>query len=141
MKKTDKNKQLILEQLKKTPIIELACQKSEIGRSTYYYWYNNDLEFAKQADEALKEGVLLIDDLAESQLLSLIKEKNWPAISFWLRYHHPKYAQRLEVTAELNQKQEELTPEQAETVREALRLASLIPAENLETENNSNNNN
>jgi len=136
-----KLKKTLLEQLERTPIIQVACERAGIGRATFYRWRDEDEVFKKSIEKALAEGELFISDISESQLITLIKEKNWPAISFWLKYHHPKYAQRLEITANLNQKQEELTPEQAETVREALRLASLAQADNSETENNSNKNN
>ena len=36
-------------------------------------------------EEALPEGEAVINDISETQLLTLIKEKNWPAIAFWLR--------------------------------------------------------
>lgn len=94
MNKTEKNKELLVEQLKRTPIIETACQKIGIGRSTYYYWRNSDAEFAKAADEALKDGTLLVNDLAEATLVSLIKERNLGATLFWLKTRHPDYRQK-----------------------------------------------
>lgn len=121
---TDQNKELLLEQLRKTPIVETACQKLNIGRSTYYYWRKEDPEFAKKADEALKEGSLLVNDLAESQLISAIKNGNMSGIIFWLRNNHSTYKNRIDITARL-EKEEALTPEQEATVREALRLAAL----------------
>lgn len=32
-----------------------------------------------------------MNDLSESQLIQLIKEKKFPAISMWLKYHSPRY--------------------------------------------------
>lgn len=125
--KTDKNKELLIQQLKKTPIIQVSCEKVGIGRATFYRWKQDDLDFAKQADEALLEGSLLVNDVAESQLISAIKDKNLTAIIFWLRHHHPNYATKVEVTARLKADNEILTPEQEELVTKALKLASLIP--------------
>jgi hypothetical protein len=125
--KTDKNKVLLIQQLKKTPIIQVSCEKVGIGRATYYRWKQDDLDFATQADEALLEGSLLVNDVAESQLISAIKDKNLTAIIFWLRHHHPNYATKVEVTARLKADNEILTPEQEELVTRALKLASLIP--------------
>lgn len=125
--KTDKNKELLIQQLKKTPIIQVSCEKVGIGRATYYRWKQDDLDFATQADEALLEGSLLVNDVAESQLISAIKDKNLTAIIFWLRHHHPNYATKVEVTARLKADNEILTPEQEELVTRALKLASLIP--------------
>lgn len=125
--KTDKNKELLIQQLKKTPIIQISCEKVGIGRATFYRWKQDDLDFATQADEALLEGSLLVNDVAESQLISAIKDKNLTAIIFWLRHHHPNYATKVEVTARLKADNEILTPEQEELVTRALKLASLIP--------------
>lgn len=97
--KTKKNKTFLIEQLKKTPIVEIACQKSGISRSTFYRWKKEDVEFAKKADDALYEGTLLVNDMAESQLMSAIKDKNMTAIIFWLKHRHPVYANKIEITA------------------------------------------
>lgn len=120
-----KNEQnLILEQLKKTPIVQIGCEKTGVSRATYYRWRKEDKEFAKRADESLQEGNLLINDMAESQLLSAVRDKNMTGIIFWLKHHHPAYATRVEVTT--NQKpQDALTPEQRKAVKEALTLTGL----------------
>lgn len=125
--KTDKNKELLIEQLKKTPIVQVSCEKVGIGRATFYRWKQEDQDFATRADEALAEGSSLVNDVAESQLMSAIREKNLTAIIFWLRNHHPNYANKLEVTARLKADNEVLTPEQEVIVTRALRLAALIP--------------
>ncbi|MDQ5912161.1 MAG: hypothetical protein QG568_374 [Patescibacteria group bacterium] len=125
--KTDKNKELIIQQLKKTPIVQVSCEKVGIGRATFYRWKQEDQDFATKADEALLEGSLLVNDVAESQLMSAIRDKNLTAIIFWLKHHHPNYATKVEVTARLKADNEVLTPEQEELVTKALKLASLIP--------------
>lgn len=126
-KRMDNNKQLIIEQLKKTPIVEVACEKVGIGRASYYRWKQEDQEFATKADEAIIEGAALVNDMAESQLMSAIRDKNLTAIIFWLKHHHPSYATKVEVTARLKADNEVLTPEQEALVTKALKLASLIP--------------
>ncbi len=120
----DQEKTMVIEQLKKSPIVQTVCEKLNISRNTYYRWRNDDKEFAKACDSALKEGSLLVNDLAENQLISAIKDKNMSAIIFWLRNNHSTYKNRLDITARL-EKEEALTPEQEATVREALRLAAL----------------
>ena len=87
-KRIDSNKELLIEQLKKTPIVQVACEKVGVGRATYYRWRKEDEEFAKLADEAISEGNFLVNDMAESQLMSAIRDKNLTAIIFWLK-HHP----------------------------------------------------
>lgn len=128
--KTDKNKQLLIEQLKKTPIIQIACEKINIGRATFYRWKKDDENFSTQVDEALLHGNELVNDMAESQLMSAIRDKNLTAIIFWLKNHHQSYATKIEVTAKLKHDDEQLTPEQEALVMKALKLASVLP-ENL----------
>lgn len=125
--KSRQDKQLLLSQLRKTPVVQVACEKTNIGRASYYRWRKDDPDFAQSADEALSEGSSLVNDMAESQLVSAIKDKNITAIIFWLKHHHPTYATKVEVTARLKQ-DEALTPEQEELVMKALKLASVLPA-------------
>ncbi len=131
MKKNKFQKQF-LDELRKVPIVQVACEKTGLSRNSIYRWRNEDAEFRKAMEEAIAEGEELVNDMSEGQLLTLIKEKNWSAISFWLRKRNPKFKDRLEV--EVAPKQEELTEEQEETVREALRLASMDPTINPVTE-------
>ncbi|MBI2096276.1 MAG: hypothetical protein HYT43_01420 [Candidatus Taylorbacteria bacterium] len=120
-------KAFLLEQLKKTPIIQIACEKVGISRMTYYRWRKDDPEFAKASDSALSEGSLLVNDMAESQLMSAIRDKNMTAIIFWLKHHHANYTNRLEISGHI--KTEELTSEQKKLVQKALALASLTNEE------------
>jgi hypothetical protein len=115
-----KDKELLIEQLKKTPIVQLACEKVGVGRATYYRWKVKDKSFSKKAEIALAEGSLLINDMAESQLLSAIMEKNITAIIFWLKHHHPTYETRIAIKAVAKDMDEKLTKKQAEVVRRAL---------------------
>jgi hypothetical protein len=126
-KRIDKNQELLLEQLKKTPIVQVACEKVGVGRATYYRWRKDNEYFSEQADIAITEGSLLVNDMAESQLMAAIREKNLTAIIFWLKHHHPNYATKVEVTARLKGDSEVLTPEQEAIVTRALKLAALLP--------------
>ncbi len=92
--KNNKIKELILEQLRKLPIVEAACQKLEISRMTFYRFKKSDQKFAKEIEEALQEGYLLINDLAENQLIGEVKERNLQAVMYWLKIHHKLYRQR-----------------------------------------------
>lgn len=123
-KRQDQEKSILIEQLKKTPIVQIACEKTGTGRTTYYRWRKEDQEFEKEADIALKEGKSLVNDVAESQLLGAIREGNMTAIIFWLKNHHNEYATRVEVTAKLAE-QDPLNPEQEALIRDAIRLAAL----------------
>lgn len=119
--KSTENKKLFLENLKKIPIIQIACEKSGISRATIYRWRDKDKKFRKNLNAALTEGEALVNDMSESQLIYLIKEKNFPAIRFWLNHRHAKFKEKLEVQAKI-EKQEGLTPEQKKIVRNALRF-------------------
>ena len=128
LKKNRQLKNKLLDQLKRVPIVEAACQKAGISRQTFYRWKFEDQEFAKDIEKAIADGRMFVNDLSESQVLSLIRDKNWQAISFWLKHHHPSYKTRIQIEGSLQMPQEELTPEQEELVKEALRLASLSSA-------------
>lgn len=133
-KRQTKEKELLLEQFRKTPIVQIACEKLGVGRATYYRWRGEDPEFLKASNKALLEGRLLVNDMAESQLLSAIRDKNMTAIIFWLKNNHPDYRTRVEVMAKTSIADEELTPEQKKLIDNALALAALIPAKEIEEE-------
>jgi hypothetical protein len=115
--------------LKKNPIIQFACEKTGIARATFYRWKKDDKEFAEHVEKSLAEGNELINDLAESQLMSAIREKNMTGIIFWLKHHHPAYTTRVEVTAKVKHENPELTEEQKLLIDQALVLSGLKPAE------------
>lgn len=121
--KSNDTKKLLLENLKKIPIIQVACEKAGVSRATVYRWREKDKKFRKILDEALSQGEALINDMGESQLISLMKEKNFSAIRFWLNHRHDKFKERVEITTN-SEEQEKLSPEQQIIVKEALRLAS-----------------
>jgi len=126
-KRQTKNKELLLDQLKKTPIVQIACEKAGVGRATYYRWRKEDAVFAQTSDQALLDGSLLVNDMAESQLMSAIKDKNMTAIIFWLKHHHPAYATKVEVTTSSKNHEINLTDEQKQLLNKALEMAALIP--------------
>jgi len=92
---TEKNKRAIVEQLKRTPTVQLAVEKVGIGRSTYYAWRKDDTIFARAADKAKEAGRFFVNDIAESRLMSLIQGDNLTAIIFWLKHNHPTYANKI----------------------------------------------
>lgn len=139
--KKDRIQNMFLDQLRKVPIVQVACEKVGIARSSVYRWRDEDEEFKKKLEEALAEGEALVNDMGESQLISMIRDKNWPAISFWLRHRNPKFRERVEITGSIETPQNELTAEQQTIVREALRLASLSVDEGTKEINQNNNNN
>jgi len=96
--KTDKTKDLLLETLRQMPIVELSCKKVGVSRATFYRWKRDDKEFTKAVDNAILEGENLVTDMSESQLISLVKDRNFQAIHLWLKVHHKKYSDKVEIS-------------------------------------------
>lgn len=128
--KKSKIQQQLIDQLKKTPVIEIACQKVDIGRNSYYRWRRESNKFASSCDKALEEGCALINDLAESQLISAMKDNNLTAVMYWLNHRHNMYKNKLEVNGNLEIKDYKLTKEQETNIKKALKLANLISSNN-----------
>lgn len=80
-----------LEELRKIPIVQVACERCNVSRQSVYRWRSEDPEFAKQMDAALSEGDLVVNDLCESKLLTLIKNGDFRAVRYFLDKRHPKY--------------------------------------------------
>ena len=121
------------EELRKVPIVQVACEKTGLSRNSVYRWKREDKEFSKKMDQAMADGVAFVNDMSESQLLTMIKEKNWSAISFWLKHRNDNYKNKIEITTK--EDFEELTPEQEKIVREALELASLTESKSIKNIN------
>lgn len=120
----EQDKEKLLIAIRKTPVIQVACERSGISRATFYRWKTDDKEFSEKADQSLSEGNALISDMAISQLISSIRDKNLGAIRFWLNHHHPDYKTRVSLEGKV-QIEQELTPEQKTLVEQALLLAGL----------------
>lgn len=134
MKKTNDLIERFLDELRKVPVVQVACEKAGISRNTIYRWRKEDEKFSKDMDQAIIDGEALVNDLSETQLLTLIKEKSWPALSFWLRHRNPRFKDKIEVTTKIVD--EKLTPEQEEVVRKALELGSIIKKEDNQNQEN-----
>jgi hypothetical protein len=118
----DSLKDKLIEFLVRTPIVQVACEKIGIGRATYYRWLKIDPDFKSKAENAICIGKGLINDLAESQLISAIKDQNMTAIIFWLKNNHQNYKQKIELSGELMTKNRELTPEEIEQIKKSFNL-------------------
>lgn len=124
MKNTTETKELLLEQLRKTPILETACQKIGISKMTVSRWRKDSKAFNKAVDDALLEGRLKINDIAESQIISLIAQGKFEASKYWLNNNDPRYANKLEIRGTLKHKDDPMSPEQKATIKKALQLSS-----------------
>jgi len=122
----EKIKALLVEQLKKTPVIQVACEKLEIARSTFYRWRDQDKDFANAVNESMNQGTEFVSDFAESKLIEAIRDKNLRAVFFWLKSHSNRYATKIELNGKLRVENEFLTDEQKELIEKALALSGLI---------------
>lgn len=118
-------KQALIEILKEMPVIQVACKKVGIGRATYYRWLKEDNGFARLAKEALSEGVEYINDMSESQVIQLIKDKKMPAITLWLKNNSPRYGKKT-ATRGPDLSLPELTPAEERIFQQALALSAGI---------------
>jgi len=130
MSKKNRLQEIFFEELRKVPIVLVACEKSGISRNSVYRWKREDKKFASKMEGALAEGEALVNDMSESQLLTLIKEKNWSAISFWLRHRNPKFKEKIEVTSKI-ESSDALTPAQTKIVKHALKMAKILPSKKI----------
>lgn len=117
-------KEKLLSELRKTPVVHVACKLAGVSKATFYRWKTEDAAFAVVADAALGDGKELISDMAISQLISAIKDKNMHAIRFWLSSHHPDYKTKVEIEGKIRVERE-LTPEEQELMMEALKRGRL----------------
>ena len=117
--KSENSKKLLLEQLRKIPIVEIACRQCSISSATYYRWRKTNKKFREQSDQALKDGIRFTNDMAESKLIKLLSEGNLRAIIFWLKHRHNSYKERKELD---NSKiRETLTATENELLDEAIK--------------------
>lgn len=121
-KRQERERTSLLSHLRKTPIIQLACEKTGVGRATYYRWRKEDKVFAKEADKALAEGIALMNDFAESQLIASIRDRNMTAIIYWLKHRHKSYSTKVELTGEVKAELGKLTTEQERLISKAIDL-------------------
>lgn len=120
---TQKQKDALLEELTKCPIVQVSCERTSVGRATYYKWRTDDPEFRRASNNAIDEGEKFINDIAESQLIRKIKEGNMTAIIYWSKHNNKKYSERRydEPTEGLGV----LPPDQAKELVKALHLMGL----------------
>ena len=123
---TEQEKNSLLENLRQIPIVELACKKSGVARASFYRLRKENKEFSKLVDEAILDGEDLINDLSQSQLVSSIRDGNFQAIQLWLKHHHKKYADTIEVSGSIDVKDKPLTDEQKELVQKSLMQAGIL---------------
>ena len=97
MNKSEHIKKGLLDALEKSlGVVTTACKQVGIGRTTFYNYYNEDIDFAKKVDDI--ENVAL--DFAESQLHKQIQDGSTAATIILLKTRGKKrgYVERQEIT-------------------------------------------
>ncbi len=120
-----KNKKVFLEQIRKTPVIQAACDMVGVTRTTIHRWRKDDPGFAKALDDALHDGRSLVSDVAISQLLTAIKNGDLGAVKYWLNHFDENFKTKVEFSGTMRQMREELTEEEAAMIGDALLLLGL----------------
>lgn len=123
-KRQNNDKVSVLENLRRMPIIEAACNKAGISRATFYRWKDNDPDFSKTVEIAQEEGEALIRDVAVSKIIKGINEDNISAAMYWLNHRDPRFSNKVEIST-ATKPQEALSPEQQEVVGKALVLTGI----------------
>lgn len=120
-KTIQKQKELLLGHLRNVPIVEMAIKRVGTSRATFYRWCQEDEEFKDSVEKAKVDGVEYINDISESQLISLIKEKKYQAIALWLKNNHTRFmSEEKRDLLNRTQKKIELNAQQKELLKEAL---------------------
>lgn len=81
----------VLEYLRETGIVQLACEKAGISRQTFYRWKQEDSIFEKAAQDAIDTGVSRINDIAVSNVVRGISQHDKDYTKYWLNHRHPEF--------------------------------------------------
>ena len=87
-------KKQMIEYLQKYPIVEAACSKVGISRSTHYEWLRTDLEYQGKVETAIETSIGTVNDVAESTIINKVKGGDFKATTYWLEHHHSAYAKK-----------------------------------------------
>ena len=89
--KFNRRKKRMLSALEDMRIVTHACKKAGVSTSTLYRWRKEDIAFDEACTEASEVGTNLINDMAESVLVSKIRKSDFRASVYWLEHHRDEY--------------------------------------------------
>jgi hypothetical protein len=130
----EEQKKIIIETLQKNPLLEAACSKAGISRRTFYRWKEDDPDFARATDEAMRDGKDLANDAAEGVVIGKMKSGSLQGAMFWLKHNKKEYRNTLEVLGNMKIEDARLTPEEEALVKEALARARSLSGEEKKNE-------
>lgn len=121
----DKLKQALLDQMRRLPIREVAYEKVGVSRMTCSRWRKTSKKFADAMDAASNEGREFINDLAESQVITLVRQGEIKALRLWLQHNSARYANKLELSGTVATTEIPMTKEEKAIRMQALKHSSL----------------
>ncbi len=89
--RSHEDKERFLQELSDIPLVSVVCKRIGISKATIYRWKDKDKKFEKRLGVALKQGRGGINDLAEGQVVTLIKKGDFRASKFWLENNNSRY--------------------------------------------------
>jgi hypothetical protein len=87
-------KKKLLTELEKNGNVSIACMKAGVNRATYYRWRQENKEFMKRSNQALKQGRENNCDIAEHALMLKVKDQDISAIKYLLNNNSPRYKRK-----------------------------------------------
>lgn len=120
-----KLKQALLEQLRRLPLREAAYDKVGVTRMTVSRWRKASKKFADEMDTAIAEGYEFICGIAESQLISLMRQGKFEAVRFILQSNSPRYSNKLELSGTIGTQEVPMTKAEKAARLQALKHSSL----------------
>ncbi len=81
----------LVRELEKNYLLQRACNKLGLARSTVYRWMQEDQEFAAAIHRAQAIGRRYMSDFVESKLLKNVENQEQRAIEFWLKSNNEHY--------------------------------------------------
>lgn len=91
MKARSRKQKQLLNELEDNPLIERACKKVGIARSTFYRWCESDTSFRNASEQAQQKGRGKLNDFVESKLLENVNSNHYQSIALWLRHNTARY--------------------------------------------------
>jgi|SRR3989338_3115189 len=86
------DRQKFLDILEDMPLVSVAAKRAGIAKSTIYRWRQKSRAFARQMEATLKRGRDTVNDLAESQLINLVRKGDFKSVRYWLDNNKKEYA-------------------------------------------------
>ncbi len=124
--KARRAKKLMISLLEKYPIVEAACNKIGISRSTHYQWIKIDFDYRVKIEAAMALSISTVNDIAESNIINGVKRGDFKETRFWLAHRHSAYKAKAEIIRipEGYSKDVELSPEAQEDMERSIDFAT-----------------